>query len=69
MAGFIKPSVNGITHNRFDVDEFVWIHEGAIDYQCVVKKIFTETDEIETIVTYYILPFGVRYSIRSAIFG
>lgn len=69
MAGFIKPSVNGITHNRFDAGEFVWFHEGGIDYQCVVKKIFTETDEIETIVTYYLLvldtPLEVPFLVKN----
>ena len=68
MAEYIKPSINGITHNRFDVDEFVWFHEGGFDYQCIVKKIFTETDDIETKVTYYLLvldtPLGVPFLVK-----
>jgi len=65
----IKPSINGITHNRFDVGEFIWFHEGGIDYQCQVKKIFTETDEIETKVSYYLLvldtPVDVPFLVKN----
>lgn len=66
---YMKPSINGITHNRFDVGEFVWFNEGNIDYQCQVKKIFTETDDIETKVSYYLLvldtPVDVPFLVKN----
>lgn len=69
MKNYIKPSINGITHNRFDVGEFVWFNEGDFDYQCQVKKIFTETDDIETKVSYYLLvldtPVDVPFLVKN----
>lgn len=65
---YIKPSIHGLTHNRYDIGDFVWFHTGGIDYQCVVKKIFTETDEMETKVSYYIqildTPMDVPYLVK-----
>lgn len=55
MSKYIRPSIGGLTHNRFDVGHFVWFQEGDFDYQCEVKKIFTETDDLETKVSYYLL--------------
>lgn len=69
MSKYIKPSISGLTHNRFDVGHFAWFQEGGHDYKCEIKKIFTETDELETIVTYYVLlldiPLDVPFMVKN----
>lgn len=50
----MNPSINGFTHNNFKVNDFVWFKSGNYEVQAQILKIYTETDDINTKVTYYI---------------
>lgn len=50
----MNPSVNGLTHNNYKVNDFVWFKTGDYCVQAQVLKIYTTTDDIDTKVTYYV---------------